>query len=253
MSARSSIEGHVAVITGGAVGIGAACVDRFAREGARILLLDRDGAKGEEAAARVRAAGAEIVFVEGDAAVKADVEALFRRADAEWGRLDILVNCAGGFFENSAVEDIEAEEWDRIVAENLKSVYLCCREAVERMKPKGYGRIVNVASITGRTGVLQTSLPYGAAKAGMVGFTRRLAAELAAHGITANAVAPGLVLSPRVAKMHKDRLPEILEGIPMGRPGEAEEIADAVWYLSTPGASYVTGATLDVNGGHFIG
>lgn len=253
MEDRSSVRGQVAFITGGAAGIGEGCAARFAAEGARVAVLDLDDAKGAEVAGRAAAAGAETLFFQGDAASKADVRGAVRETIERWGSLEILINCAGGFFETHPVEEVEEEEWDRIVAWNLKSVYLCCREAVPAMRRAGYGRIVNVASVTGRTGVTTTSLPYGAAKAGVMGFTRRLAAELAREGITVNAVAPGLVLSPRVAEMHKHRMAEVLSKIPMGRDGSPEEIADAVWYLATPGAGYITGATLDVNGGMFTG
>ena len=132
------------------------------------------------------------------------------------------------------------------------SVYLCTRKVVVSMKKSGYGRIVNVSSQTAREGLAETSLAYGAAKAGVLGFTRRLASELALDGITVNAVAPGVVLSPRVAELHKERLPKLMSEIPMDRPGDAEEIADGIWYLSTPGASYITGVTLDINGGRYM-
>jgi 3-oxoacyl-[acyl-carrier protein] reductase len=252
MSERSSIRGQVAIVTGGAAGIGEAVVRRFAEEGVRIALVDKDPDNGNSVVENIKSAGADAIYLQADVGSSADVKEAFRKTDERWGRLDILVNCAGGFFETVPIEDLEEDDWDAILAWNLKSVFLCSKAAAVPMKKAGYGRIVSISSLTGRTGILETALHYGSAKAGILGFTRRLAVELAPHGITANAVAPGVVLSPRVAIMHKDRLPEINKSIPMARPGEAEEIADGIWYLATPGSSYITGVTLDINGGRWM-
>ncbi len=252
MSGKSSVQGHVALITGGAAGIGEACVQRFADEGARVAVLDRDAEKRNALTEKITSAGADAIFLKGDVTSSSEVKEAFRKTLDKWGKLEILVNCAGGFYETHAIEEIEEDDWSDIFAWNLKSVFLCCREAVVPMKKAGYGRIVNVSSLTGRTGILETAIDYGSAKAGLLGFTRRLAVEVAPHGITVNAVAPGVVLSPRVAEMHKDRLPEIIKTVPMGRAGEASEIADGIWYLSTPGSAYITGVTIDINGGRFM-
>lgn len=252
MNERSSIQDQVAIITGGAAGIGEACVKRFAEEGARIAVLDRDAEKGNTVTEKIISSGVEAIFFQVDVTSSLDVEKAFRNVLDKWGKLEILINCAGGFYETHAIEDIKEEEWDNILAWNLKSVFLCCRAAAAPMKKAGYGRIVSVSSLTGRTGVLETATDYGSAKAGILGFTRRFAVEAAPHGITVNAVAPGVVLSPRVAEMHKDRLPEIMKTVPMGRAGDAAEIADGIWYLATPGSSYITGVTIDINGGRFM-
>jgi NAD(P)-dependent dehydrogenase (short-subunit alcohol dehydrogenase family) len=252
MTGRSSIRGQVAVVTGGGAGIGLAVVERFAVEGAKIAVLDFDPGRGAEAAKKAQAAGAEALSLQADAGSKADAERAAAEVLSKWGKIEILVNCAGGFTHTDKFEDLPEAEWDRIVDWNLKSAYLCTQQAVPAMKKAGYGRIVNISSQAGREGVNDTSIPYGAAKAGVLGLTRRLAIELAPHGVTVNAVAPGLVLSPRVAELHKTRLDQICAEIPMRRAGEAAEIADAVWYLATPGASYITGVTIDVNGGRFM-
>ena len=252
MSELSSIKGHVALITGGAAGIGEACVLRFAEEGARVAVLERDAEKGNAVTEKIISEGAEAIFLQGDVTSSSDVKKAFRTVLDRWGKIEILVNCAGGFYETHSIENIKEDDWDNILAWNLKSVFLCCREAAAPMKKAGYGRIVSVSSLTGRTGILETATDYGSAKAGILGFTRRFAVEAAPHGITVNAVAPGVVLSPRVAEMHKDRLPAILKTVPMGRAGDAAEIADGIWYLSTPGSSYITGVTIDINGGRFM-
>ena len=252
MNERSSIKDHVTVVTGGAAGIGEAVVSRFAAEGARVAVVDKDPDKGNSIAEKIKADDADALFVRADVTSASETKEAFRLVLERWGKVEILVNCAGGFFETHAIEDQKEEDWDAILAWNLKSVFLCCREAAPTMKKEGYGRIVNISSQAGRTGILETALHYGAAKAGILGLTRRLSVELAPYGITANAVAPGVVLSPRVAEIRKDRLPEINKTIPMARPGGAEEIADGIWYLSTPGSSYITGVTLDINGGRWM-
>lgn len=252
MSERSSIKNHVALVTGGAAGIGEAVALRFADEGAKVAVVDKDGEKGTAVVEKINAGGAEAVFVQADVTTSPDVKLAFAQTIDRWGQVDILVNCAGGFFETLPIEEQDEDDWDAILAWNLKSVFLCAKEAAVVMKKRNYGRIVSISSLTGRTGIIETALHYGAAKAGILGFTRRLAVELAPHGITVNAVAPGVVLSPRVTELHKDRLPEIYKTIPMARAGGAEEIADGIWYFSTPGSSYITGVTLDINGGRWM-
>ncbi len=187
-----------------------------------------------------------------DATSKAEVESAFGQVLGRWGRLDILVNCAGGYVDTFSIEQIKEEEWDAGIAWNLKSAMLCCQAAAAPMKRAGYGRIVNVSSLAGRTALAYTPLDYCAAKAAVMGLSRRLSAELGPHGITVNAVAPGVTLSPRVAVMHQDILDDIVKTIPLGRVAEPEDIADAIWYLCTPGAGYITGVSLDVNGGRFV-
>ncbi len=251
MNEASSIRGHAAVVTAGAAGIGEAIVERLSLEGARVALLDLDEDAGQSVAQRLCAAGGEVCFLKTDATSAADVASATSETLRLWGRLDVLVNCAGGFVDNPDVERLDEAQWRALVDLNLKSAYLCARAAVAPMKKAGYGRIVNVSSLSGRDGILETGLAYSAAKAGLFGLGRRLAVELAPHGITVNTVAPSVVLSPRVAALHKDRLPEIVSKIPLGRVAEAADIADAVWYLARPAARYVTGVTLDVNGGRY--
>ena len=244
-----SLAGQVAVVTGGAAGIGLACVERLAEDGATVVLVDRDAA----AAGQVAETTGGVVASAADAADADAVAALFQDVVRTHGRLDVLVNGAGGYTSAPLIEDLAPDEWDSVVAWNLRSAYLCCREAVPAMRAAGYGRIVNIASISGRTATAGISLAYSAAKAGVMGLTRGLALELATAGVTVNAVSPGLVLSPRVEQLQAHRIDEILAAIPMGRAGTPAEIADVVWYLSTPGSSYVTGANIDVNGGRFFG
>lgn len=252
MEGKSSIQEHVALVTAGAVGIGEAIAERLAHEGARVVLLDLDQTQGEAAAQRICDAGGEARFVNTDATSASEVKAAVAEALHEWARIDILVNCAGGFVENPLIEDLDEAQWRRVVDLNLKSAYLCAREVMPVMKKRRYGRIVNISSQSGRDSIIETGLAYSAAKAGLFGFGRRLAVEAAPHGVTVNTVAPGVVITPRTAVLHKDRLPEIVSKIPARRLADAADIADAVWYLARPEARYVTGVTLDVNGGRYV-
>ncbi|MPZ74158.1 MAG: SDR family oxidoreductase [Nitriliruptorales bacterium] len=245
-----SLRGQVAVVTGGAAGIGLACVERLVADGASVMLVDRDAEGARSAAQHI---GDGVVAHAADATDEVGVAAVFGAALERFNRLDVLVNGAGGFTRAPLIEDLPRDEWDEVLAWNLTSTYLCCRAAVPAMKSAGYGRIVNISSMAGRTAAAGISHAYNAAKAGVIGLTRGLALELAPLGVTVNAVAPGVVLSPRVEKLHAHRMDEILAATPIGRPAQATEVADVVLFLASPGASYVTGATIDVTGGRFIG
>ena len=253
MNQLSSIDGQVAAVTGGAAGIGLACAERFAAEGARVAIIDRDKETGEAGVAAIAASGGEAIFIAGDCTSEPDMDAAFAAIVERWGRLDILANCAGGFLSVPPIEELDAAAWRAGIDWNLSGVYIPLRAAVAPMKANGYGRIVNIGSAAGRTGARIAALDYAAGKAAVGGLTRRAAVELAPFGITVNMIAPGTVLTPRVAIVHGERADAIAQSIPVGRLGKPEEIAHAIWYLCTPGAAFTTGATFDVNGGQWIG
>ena len=253
MSELSSIKGQVAVVSGGAAGIGLSCAKTFAAEGAKVAIIDRDQNLGEAGIAYINNNGGEGIFVAGDCTSDTDMDNAVALIKEKWGRLDILVNCAGGFHSVPPLEEVDAAAWRAGIDWNLSGVYMPMRSAIPVMKSNKYGRIVNIGSASGRTGAAIAAVDYSAAKAAVAGLSRRAAVELAPFGITVNTISPGTVMTPRIAVLHKERMAAIEASIPVGRLGSSEEIAHAVWYLATPGASFTTGATFDINGGQWIG
>ena len=250
---KSTVKDQVVFVAAGAAGIGFSCVERFSNEGAKVAFMDRDEVEGEKKEKEMRNLGMDVLFIHGECTSNDDVENSAKKTFNKWNKIDILVNCAGGFHTTNNVEEIDETEWKKMLDWNLTATYMTTKAIVPYMKENNYGRIINVSSLAGRTGIAFTSIDYATAKSAIIGFTRRLAVELAPFGITANVVTPGTVWSPRVAELHKDRIEDIRKTIPIGREGTTEEIADGIWYLATPGASYITGATLDINGGMWFG
>jgi NAD(P)-dependent dehydrogenase (short-subunit alcohol dehydrogenase family) len=241
---------QVVLVTGAAIGIGATMAAMFAREGARVAALDIDRARLDEVVRDIGAGGGEAVALRADVTAPADVGRAVDAVAGRWGRIDVLVNNAGGFSKLVAMEDIDLDEWEAIVRLNLTSVFLCSKAVVPIMKRQRRGRIVSMASIAGRSGNVLTAAHYAAAKAGIIGFTRHLAREVAAHGILVNAVAPGTVGTPRVlAARSPEATRALASAMPVGRLGEPAEIAEVVLFLASDAASFVTGTTIDANGG----
>lgn len=241
---------QVVMVTGAAVGIGAAVAEQCAREGGRVAVVDLDAEGLAALAERLRAAGGEVLPVTADATVTTAVGRAVDAAVGRWGRLDALVNNAGGFYRIVPLEEIDEDDWDAIIRLNLRSAYACTRAVAPIMKRQRRGRIVNLASVVARTGSIATAAHYAAAKAGILGFTKQMALELAPHGITVNAVAPGTTATARVLAA---RTPEatraLAAAIPLGRLAEPADIAEGVLFLASDAARHVTGAVLDVNGG----
>lgn len=244
---------RVVIVTGAARGIGAVTAEEFAREGARLALVDLDGAAVETTANRVRGAGADACAFQADVAASSVVGSMVNAVLARWQRIDVLVNNAGGFTAIRPTEQVTDEDWDATVRSNLTTVFVCTRAVMPVMKRQRAGRIVNVASVVARSGAVRTAVHYTAAKAGVIGFTRHVAAELAADGITVNAVAPGTTATERVLALRTpDETRRMAENIPLRRLGEPRDIADAILFLASDAAAFVTGAVLDVNGGQVM-
>jgi 3-oxoacyl-[acyl-carrier protein] reductase len=250
---------RVALITGGAGGLGSVVAARLAAEGATVVVADLHPDAAEAAAATAAEGRSGAAYGLGlDVADPGSVERAFAAVDRRSGRIDVLVNLAGGSLDTPRdLGAIGPGDFDLVVAVNLRGTFLCCQAAAPRMAATGGGAIVNVSSIGGRSPSPVTGVAYAAAKAGVLGLTRRLAREVGPLGIRVNTVAPGLFLSgPRLRGMWdglaEAERREVLEAIPLRRMPELEEAARPILFLASDDASYVTGAVLDVNGGRFM-
>jgi 3-oxoacyl-[acyl-carrier protein] reductase len=241
-------EGRVAIVTGGGRGIGRAIALRLAEEGAHVAVSYRSNdAAAEETAGKVREAGAECEIFKGDVASPEDVRALFEGVSDSFGRVDIVVNNAGITRDNLMMR-MKEEEFDEVLLTNLKGTYLCTRAALRPMVRARWGRIVNVSSVVGLVGNAGQA-NYAASKAGIIGFTKSVAREVAQRGITANAVAPGYVETELTGGLPEGVQDQIRAQVPAARFGEPEEVAAVVAFLAGEDAGYVTGQTIAVDGG----
>lgn len=242
-----AIDGRIAIVTGGGGGIGGAIAQRFAREGAKLAIVDIDGEAAKNCANKISADGGDAITLGADVTNKQSVTGIIKAALDRWGRVDILVNVAGGA-ERKRVIDMTAADWDRVVDVNLKSVFLCSQAVLPAMLKQRYGKIVNISSIYGFTGNATRS-SYAAAKAGVAAFTKSLALEHAKDGLNINAIAPGRIETPRVRSHYSDEAwAAAVAQIPMARTGTPDEIASAALFLVTDENEYITGQTLHVNG-----
>jgi 3-oxoacyl-[acyl-carrier protein] reductase len=243
---------RIVVITGGSKGIGRACCLRFAREGARIVFVhcDTDEIAANETLGLLEKTGVEAKARKLDISSFDDVEGFFREVVREFQRVDVLVNNAG-ITRDALLMRMSEDQWDQALLVNLKGVFNCTRAAIRSMAKERSGRIINISSVVGQIGNIGQS-NYAASKAGIIGFTKSVARELASRGITVNAVAPGFI-NTEMTKRLPDKVREsFLDQIPMGRIGEPEEVAETVYWLASVGANYVTGQVIHVNGGLYM-
>jgi len=247
------LEGKIALVTGSAHGIGKAVALRLAEEGADLVLVDVDAGALAEVVAQVEACGRRVLSSNADVTLGDEVEALVEKVLGAFGRVDLLINNVGGSRGPRQIEATQEEDFDEVVRLNLKSTFLVTRAIIPSMKRQGSGRIVNVASVAAKVGSLTGSPAYSAAKAGVLGFTRHAAAELAPFHITVNAVAPGVTqserMSNRLATWSEEERRALVSRIPLGRLATVQEVAAAIVFLCGEEAGYITGATVDVNGG----
>jgi len=240
---------QVALITGGGGGIGGAAAHRMAAAGITVIVADYDHGAAERVREEIATAGGKAEALSVDVTQAREVKAIVTDVGKRFGCIDVLANIAGGSFYTKRIEEFTWAEWQEVIDVNLKGTFLMCREVAPLMQRQKSGRIINTASNYGVTGsALRT--PYSAAKTGIIAFTKTLAQELAPDGILVNTVAPGPTDTPRVmGKESPEARKQRWAEIPLGRTGNPEDLADAVYFLTTPESAWITGQTLHVNGG----
>ena len=254
MNNYMDLTGKTAIITGAASGIGRATARVLARSGAAVTINYRRNEKdAEDLRKEIVSSGGRAIAVQADVTINADVEALARRAVEEFGPVDILVNNAGSLIERLRILELTEQRWDEVMDLNLKSAFLCCKAVVPSMIERKTGAIINLSSIAGRTGGALGSIHYSTAKGGLITFTKGLAKELAPFGIRVNAVSPGVIDTPYHEQFSSPEMMKgYVNGIPMGRVGDAEEVAKVIAFLASDASSYLAGETIEINGGMFM-
>jgi NAD(P)-dependent dehydrogenase (short-subunit alcohol dehydrogenase family) len=246
------LKGKVALITGGGSGIGRATAMLFAREGAKVLVADYNADGGERVARAIKEAGGEAIFHAADVSNHKEVEAMVAKTVSTFGRLDCAFNNAGIEGEFSATPECTLENWQRVIAINLSGVFYCMKYEIPEMLKTGGGTIVNTSSICGLAGIANTSA-YTAAKHGVAGLTKTAALEFSSKGIRVNAVCPGFIRTPMVARvMDRGSFDEkaVIQTHPINRLGQPEEIAETVLWLSSDASSFVSGVPMPVDGAY---
>lgn len=248
------LSGRRALITGAAGGIAQETARHFAREGAHLLLTDLNSAALEPIVNELQKMGATVFAKGADLTKSSEVEDLILNGEKALGSLDILVTCAGGYTAYANFEEIEEDDWDRTIELNLKTVYLCCKFVIPSMKRTGWGRIINLGSLAGRsTSAGSSPAHYATAKAGVSILTQYIAKDVAPFGITANTIAPGTTITERVRKvLTPEKEAQFVANTPVGRLANPEDVAGVITFLASNESGYITGATLDVNGGRLM-
>lgn len=242
------LKDRVAIVTGGARGIGKAIVLTFLREGAKVVLIDVDPESLEITKKEIEKIPGETLSIPCDITKSLEVNEMVKQVQKAYGRIDILVNNAG-IIRRGTIETMTEEDWDRVIEVNLKGTFNCCKAVFEIMKIQSYGKIVNISSIAGKMGDITSAPGYGPSKAGIDALTKTLARQLAPYKINVNAVSPHAIETEMSAQWSEERRKEIIASIPLGRLGKPEEVAEAVLFLVSEEASFITGEILDVNGG----
>lgn len=244
------LKDQVAIVTGASRGIGRCIALALASQGAKLVVSARNAEALEKLVAEIKATGGEAVSVSGDVAISEDADKLIEAATASFGRLDILVNNAG-ITRDGLLLRMKDEDWDAVLDTNLKGAFACTRAAAKVMSKQRYGRIINISSVVGEMGN-PGQANYCASKAGMIGLTKSNALELARRNVTVNAITPGFIVTDMTDELSDKQKEELNSQIPLGRLGEADDVAQAVLFLASSQAGYITGQVLGVNGGMYM-
>lgn len=258
MGNRQRLVKKIAIVTGSAGGLGKIIATTLAGEGAGIAVIDINQKAIDNTINEIEASGNRCIGYMCDITKQAQINGMVKDIINKWGRIDILVNNAGGaLYTKSKFEEVTEQDWDMVMNVNLKGAFFCCKEVVPYMKKQNGGRIVNISALAGRATASLAGVQYTSAKAGIGGLTRHLAKELGKDNIYVNAVAPGITISgPRVESLWNTKSEEdkkrTLDSIPLERLGKPEDVANVVLFLASDEASYITGATIDSNGGRWM-
>jgi len=245
------LQDKVTLITGGARGLGLEMAEAFCREGSKIVLLDIDGEGINAVAQKLDPTGERVLTCQADVTIEEQIHSSVQKISARFGRIDVLINSAG-LLKNSTIEEMSVADFENILKVNVTGIFIMCKAVVGVMKKQGSGKIINLASLSGRTGRPGVGLNYGASKAGVIGLTRTLAREVGLAGIYVNAIAPGPIMTDMTKQLTREHLDRLNFGRAVDRDGMPEDVANAALFLASSMSDWINGVVLDVNGGILI-
>ena len=244
-------EKKVVIVTGSSRGIGKAIALTFASEGAKVVInYTKNKQLADEVVNQIEAIGQRAIAIKADISNNEQVEEMVRKTIDKFGSIDILINNAGTF-KDSLIRKMKKDVWDEVIGVNLNGVFNCTKAVIDYMREQKWGRIINITSVQGQIGVIGAS-NYSASKAGVIGFTKSTAREVARKGITVNAISPGFIYTGMLRRLPQEIQDKILKQIPLGRFGKTEEMAQTVLFLSSGVGGYITGQVINVNGGYYM-